>query len=39
MNFEMMLDGKFIVNNEIKINVEGELIEAKESEIAGSASS
>ena len=39
MNFEMMLDGKFIVSNEIKINVEGELVEAKESETAGSASS
>jgi polyisoprenoid-binding protein YceI len=37
MNFEMMLDGKFIVSNEIKINVEGELVEAKESETAGSA--
>jgi polyisoprenoid-binding protein YceI len=35
--FEMMLDGKFIVNNEIKINVEGELVEGKESETAGSA--
>ena len=30
MNFEMMLDGKFIVSNEIKINIEGELVEAKE---------
>ena len=39
MQFEMMLDGKFIVSNEIKINIEGELIEAKESETAGSASS
>jgi len=39
MTFEMMLDGKFIVSNEIKINVEGELVEAKESETAGSASS
>ena len=39
MKFEMMLDGKFIVSNEIKINVEGELVEAKESETAGSASS
>ena len=39
MNFEMMLDGKCIVSNEIKINVEGELVEAKESETAGSASS
>ena len=39
MKFDMMLDGKFIVSNEIKINVEGELVEAKESETAGSASS
>jgi polyisoprenoid-binding protein YceI len=30
MNFEMMLDGKFIVSNEIKINIEGELVEAAE---------
>ena len=39
MKFEMMLDGKFIVSNEIQINIEGELIEAKESETAGTASS
>ena len=39
MTFEMMLDGKFIVSNEIKIYIEGELVEAKESETAGSASS
>ena len=39
MKFEMMLDGKFIVSNEIKINIEGELVEAKESETAASASS
>ena len=39
MKFEMMLDGKFIVSNEIQINIEGELVEAKESEAAGSASS
>ena len=39
MKFDMMLDGKFIVSNEIKINIEGELVEAKESETAGSASS
>ena len=30
MNFEAMLDGKFIVSNEIKISIEGELVEAKE---------
>lgn len=38
MNFEMMLDGKFIVSNEIQINVEGELIEAAETETADKAS-
>ena len=37
MRFEMMLDGKFIVSNEVQINVEGELVEAKESEPAGTA--
>jgi polyisoprenoid-binding protein YceI len=30
MNFDMMLDGKFIVSNEIQINIEGELVEAAE---------
>jgi polyisoprenoid-binding protein YceI len=30
MSFEMMLDGKFIVSNEIQINIEGELIEVPE---------
>ena len=29
MNFDAMADGKFIVSNEIQINIEGELIEAK----------
>jgi polyisoprenoid-binding protein YceI len=28
MSFDMMLDGKFIVSNEIQINIEGELLEA-----------
>jgi polyisoprenoid-binding protein YceI len=32
MRFEMMLDGKFIVSNEIQINIEGEIVEAKEAE-------
>jgi polyisoprenoid-binding protein YceI len=31
MKFEMMLDGRFIVSNEIQINIEGELVEEKES--------
>src|SRR6266699_1395232 len=30
MRFDMMLDGKFIVSNEIQINIEGELVEEKE---------
>src|SRR3979409_198265 len=30
MSFEAMLDGKFIVSNEIKINIEGELVEVPE---------
>jgi polyisoprenoid-binding protein YceI len=32
MQFDMMLDGKFIVSHEIQINIEGELVEAKEAE-------
>src|SRR5450759_933103 len=34
MSFEMMLDGKFIVSNEIQINIEGELVEEKAAEKA-----
>jgi polyisoprenoid-binding protein YceI len=30
MKFEAVLDGKFVVSNEIQINIEGELIEATE---------
>ena len=30
MRFDMMLDGKFIVSDEIQVNIEGELVEAKE---------
>jgi len=33
-----MLDGKFIVSNEIQINIEGELVEAPETEAAGKSS-
>jgi len=32
LNFDMMLDGKFIVSKEIQINIEGELVEAAEVE-------
>ena len=39
MKFDMMLDGKFIVSNDIQIHIEGEIVEAKEAETAGSASS
>jgi polyisoprenoid-binding protein YceI len=38
MRFDMMLDGKFIVSNEIQINIEGELVEAPETETAGKSS-
>ncbi len=34
MRFDMMLDGKFIVSNEVQINIEGELVEAEEKESA-----
>ncbi len=34
MRFDMMLDGKYIVSNEIQINIEGELVEAEEKEAA-----
>ncbi|TMD20505.1 MAG: YceI family protein [Chloroflexi bacterium] len=35
MRFDMMLDGKFVVSNDIQINIEGELVEAKVKEPAG----
>jgi polyisoprenoid-binding protein YceI len=28
MRFDMMLDGKFIVSDQIQINIEGEIVEA-----------
>jgi polyisoprenoid-binding protein YceI len=34
MTFDVMLDGKFIVSNEIQINIEGEILEAEEAEAA-----
>jgi polyisoprenoid-binding protein YceI len=37
MRFEAMLDGKFIVSNEISINIEGEIIEVLASEPAEAA--
>jgi polyisoprenoid-binding protein YceI len=30
MRFEMMLDGRFVVSNEVQINIEGELVEVQE---------
>jgi len=33
MTFDMMLDNKLIVSHEIRINIEGELLEAEESEV------
>ena len=35
MKFEAILDGKLVVSDVIHINIEGELVEAKESETAG----
>jgi polyisoprenoid-binding protein YceI len=32
MNFDAMLDGKFVVSNEISINIEGEILESAESQ-------
>jgi polyisoprenoid-binding protein YceI len=37
MSFDMVLDGKWIVSNEVQINIEGELVEAKETEPAEAA--
>ena len=34
MRFDAMLDGKFVVSDEIQVNVEGELVEEKETEKA-----
>jgi polyisoprenoid-binding protein YceI len=30
MRFEMMLDGRFVVSNQVEINIEGELVEVPE---------
>jgi polyisoprenoid-binding protein YceI len=34
MNFDAMLDGKFVVSHEIQINIEGEIVEAADAESA-----
>ena len=39
MTFDAMADGKFVVSNEIQINIEGELVEAKPAEAAKAQSS
>jgi polyisoprenoid-binding protein YceI len=39
MRFDMMLDGKFIVSNEIQINIEGELLEVVEAEAGATSTS
>ncbi len=38
MKFDMMLDGKFIVSDEVQIHIEGEVVEAKDAEEKTSAS-
>lgn len=37
MKFDMVLDGKFIVSNEIQINIEGEIVEVQEPKTADAA--
>ena len=32
MRFDMMLDGKFVVSNDVQINIEGEIVEVQETE-------
>ncbi len=39
MSFDVMLDGKWIVSNEIQINIEGEFIETKEEKSPAAAGS
>ena len=39
MNFNAMLDGKFVVSNEIEINIEGEILEVKVPAETGAAKS
>ena len=34
MHFEMVLDGRFVVSNEVQISIEGELVEVQEAEKA-----
>jgi len=35
MHFEMMLDGRFVVSNEVKISIEGELVETPDEAATG----
>jgi polyisoprenoid-binding protein YceI len=39
MTFSMMLDGRFIVSNEVQINIEGELLEVEEARTEAAATS
>jgi polyisoprenoid-binding protein YceI len=39
MEFDMMLDGRYIVSNQVQINIEGELLEVVESAKVGAAAS
>src|SRR5215813_5457994 len=32
MRFDMMLDGRFVVSNDVQINIEGEIVEVQETE-------
>jgi polyisoprenoid-binding protein YceI len=38
MKFDMMLDGKFIVSDEVQVHIEGEVVEAKEEQPASASS-
>ncbi len=38
LTFNMMLDGKWIVSNEVEIFIEGEFVEQKQEQTAGTAS-
>jgi hypothetical protein len=37
MTFNMMLDGKWIVSDEVQIMIEGEFVEQKQEQTAGTA--
>jgi polyisoprenoid-binding protein YceI len=37
MRFDAMLDGKFVVSNEVQVNIEGELVEAADEKVGAAA--